>query len=63
MASPDVRILAPYHQELTPSLPLSIDRDASYWEFILFKRRRFWEMAPRGTGRPVSLIALRAGCY
>src|SRR5262249_53133998 len=44
---------------LSADLPLSIDRDPAYWEFILYKRRQFWSSAPAGTGTPISLIALR----
>lgn len=55
----DSKILAPYHRRLTAGLPLSIDRSPSYWEFVLYRRRRFWEMAPARTGIPVSLLALR----
>ena len=57
----DSALLAPLHKELAGGRPLSIDREASYWEFLLYKRRQFWDMAPPGTGIPLSFLALRGG--
>lgn len=55
----DAKALARYHKALTASAPFAIDRDPLYWEFILYRRRRFWELAPESAGKPISRIATR----
>ncbi len=61
----DAGALAAFHAGATgagtaaAASPLVIDRDARYWEFLLHRRFLFWELAPAGTGTPVSLAAWR----
>jgi GNAT superfamily N-acetyltransferase len=57
----DAKPLVAYHREATASDPFAIDRDSAYWEFILYRRRRYWELAPQAEGRPISLLAVRGG--
>lgn len=55
----DAKALAKYHKRSTVNAPFVIDRDSLYWEFILYRRRRFWELLPERTGEAISLIACR----
>jgi GNAT superfamily N-acetyltransferase len=60
-APADARLLVPYHREVNSRAPLAIDRDASYWEFLLYRRRRYWELTPAASGRALSALALDRG--
>jgi GNAT superfamily N-acetyltransferase len=55
----DAKALAVYQALVNEGLPFVIDRDAAYWEFLLYRRRRWWELAPPSPARALSLVAQR----
>jgi hypothetical protein len=55
----DAKILATFQALVNEGLPLVVDRDAPYWEFLLYRRRRWWELAPPSPARALSLLARR----
>jgi len=55
----DAKALAVYQAVVNEGFPLVIDRDAAYWEFLLYRRRRWWELAPPSPARALSLVARR----
>lgn len=59
VALKDAKALASYQTHVNEGLPFSIERDAAYWEFLLYRRRRWWELAPPSPARALSLLAKR----
>ena len=55
----DAKTLAVFQARVNDGFPLVIDRDEAYWEFLLYRRRRWWELAPPSSSRALSLLARR----
>src|SRR5262245_30743702 len=55
----DAKALAAFQARVDEGFPLAIERDPVYWEFLLYRRRLWWERAPPSSAHALSLVARR----
>jgi hypothetical protein len=58
-ATTDAKALAAFQSRVDEGFPFAIDRDPPYWEYLLYRRRLWWELAPPSAACALSLLAYR----